>query len=153
MHLALPTRKSSNPPPFKARSSRHPNLRRGRIQALVAGALSFTLVLFILSRLLGGGEHIPSGTPSVVIVTVLDPAHYTKEYLAGVKENRNEYAAKHGMRGIYCYMVGDLQTQVMPHLRLTILLTRWRTLPSHGQEYLHCAMRSQSFHIAHISGF
>ena len=98
MHLALPTRKSSNPPPYANRSSsRYPVLRRSRIQGLIAGVVGVAALLFLLSKLLGGGESIPSGTPPVVIVTVLDAQKNTKSYLSGVKENRIDYAAKHGM--------------------------------------------------------
>jgi mannan polymerase II complex MNN11 subunit len=53
-------------------------------------------VLFILSRIFGGSNGIPSGTPPVVIVTVLDPSSYSQGYISNVKENRNEYARKHG---------------------------------------------------------
>lgn len=53
-------------------------------------------VIFILSQIFGGSERIPSGTPPVVIVTVLNPELYTKEYLNNIKDNRIEYAKKHG---------------------------------------------------------
>jgi len=55
--------------------------------------------LFILSCLFGGEgkESIPSGTPHVVVVTVLDKENYSKEYISNIIENRQEYAAKHGM--------------------------------------------------------
>jgi mannan polymerase II complex MNN11 subunit len=53
-------------------------------------------VLFILSRIFGGSERIPSGTPPVVIVTVVDRESYSKEYIRDIKENRIEYARKHG---------------------------------------------------------
>jgi mannan polymerase II complex MNN11 subunit len=41
-------------------------------------------------------ERIPSGTPPVVIVTVLKPEGYSKEYIEDIKDNRIEYARKHG---------------------------------------------------------
>jgi mannan polymerase II complex MNN11 subunit len=53
-------------------------------------------VIFILSQVLGGSERIPSGTPPVVIVTVLDPESYSNDYINNIKENRIEYAKKHG---------------------------------------------------------
>jgi hypothetical protein len=56
-------------------------------------------VIFILSQILGGGsERIPSGTPPVVIVTVLDPESFNKDYINKIKENRIEYAKKHGKK-------------------------------------------------------
>jgi hypothetical protein len=99
MHLAMPARKSSNPPPYATRSPRFPMLRRSRVQAIVLCACAVGAVIFILSQVLGGGsERIPSGTPPVVIVTVLDPESYNKDYINKIKENRIEYAKKHGKR-------------------------------------------------------
>ncbi len=96
MHLALPSRKSSNPPPYVARFSRFPVLRRSRVQAIVSFACAIGVLLFMLSHSFGGSERIPSGTPPVVIVTVIDPKSYSQEYINNIKENRNEYARKHG---------------------------------------------------------
>ena len=53
-------------------------------------------IIFIISQLFGGGDGIPSGSPPVVIVTVLDPENYNKEYINNIKDNRLEYARKHG---------------------------------------------------------
>lgn len=97
MHLALPARKSSNPPPYATRSTRFPMLRRSRVQAMVICACAVGAVIFILSQVLGSSEGIPAGTPLVVIVTVLDPDSYTTDYINNIKENRMEYAKKHGM--------------------------------------------------------
>jgi mannan polymerase II complex MNN11 subunit len=58
---------------------------------LGAGAL-----LWLLSMLVGGGDGIPSGSPPVVIVTVVDEVNYNKEYINMIKDNRNDYAKKHG---------------------------------------------------------
>jgi mannan polymerase II complex MNN11 subunit len=63
---------------------------------MVLGACALGAALFILSRIFGGSESIPLGTPSVVIVTVLDPDNYSKDYIENIKENRIEYARKHG---------------------------------------------------------
>jgi mannan polymerase II complex MNN11 subunit len=72
-------------------------LRRSRVQAIVLCACAVGAVIFILSQVLGGGsERIPSGTPPVVIVTVLDPESYSNDYINNIKENRIEYAKKHG---------------------------------------------------------
>jgi len=70
-------------------------LRRSRAQAIVIFACAAGLVLFLISHIFHS-DRIPSGTPPVVIVTVLDPSHYSKEYIDNVKENRIEYAKKHG---------------------------------------------------------
>ncbi|KAF7563096.1 hypothetical protein G7046_g1035 [Stylonectria norvegica] len=99
MHFAYPPRKSSNPPPFRPRSSKLPQLRRSRLKtvalillALVAGFW----FLFGSPRNTPYHEHTPSGTPRVVIVTVIDPTAYSNAYLQTVRENREQYALKHG---------------------------------------------------------
>jgi mannan polymerase II complex MNN11 subunit len=71
-------------------------LRRSRVQTVVLFACAVGVVLFILSHIFGGSDGIPSGTPPVVIVTVVDPKSYSKEYINNIKDNRNEYARKHG---------------------------------------------------------
>lgn len=95
MHMALPTRKPSNPRPYTPRSRTLPMLRRSRVQVIVLGLCALATFLFTISRILGSSERIPSGTPPVVIVTVLDE-HYSTEYLQTIKENRNAYAKEHG---------------------------------------------------------
>ena len=63
-------------------------VRRSRVQAIALCACAVGAVIFILSQIFGGSERIPSGTPPVVIVTVLNPELYTKEYLNNIKDNR-----------------------------------------------------------------
>ncbi len=72
-------------------------LRRSRVQAVVVCACAVGVLIFLLHQLFGGGDRIPSGTPPVVIVTVVDPDNYSKEYINNIKDNRIEYARKHGM--------------------------------------------------------
>jgi hypothetical protein len=97
MHSALPARKTSNPPPYASLSSRFPMLRRSRVRAIVLCVCALGVILFLFSRLFGHGSGvIPSGTPPVVIVTVVDPYSYSKEYIKNIKENRIEYARNHG---------------------------------------------------------
>jgi mannan polymerase II complex MNN11 subunit len=62
------------------------------------GSLVVGSIIWLLSRLFGGGNSIPSGTPPVVIVTVVDESNYSKEYIKMIKDNRIEYAKKHGKR-------------------------------------------------------
>ncbi|KAG6039721.1 hypothetical protein E4U41_002160 [Claviceps citrina] len=99
MHFAYPPRKSSNPPPIRARLSNIPMLRRSRLKSIAVGAL---LLIGILYFIFGGRrpdpyhEHVPSGNPSVVLVTVVDPVEANEAYLATIRENREKYAARHG---------------------------------------------------------
>jgi mannan polymerase II complex MNN11 subunit len=71
-------------------------IRRSRVQTGVIGMCALGAIIFILSRIFGGSDRIPSGTPPVVIVTVLDPKAYSREYIQNIKENRIEYAKRHG---------------------------------------------------------
>ena len=49
-----------------------------------------------MSLFSSGSEHIPSGTPEVVIVTVLDEATMSQDYRDRIIENRKYYARKQG---------------------------------------------------------
>jgi mannan polymerase II complex MNN11 subunit len=102
MHLAYPTRKNSDPPIFRSRHSRPPLIRRIRFRRLAAvGAGIFLLLFLIRSLLFGSGRSRekrwkPAGTPPVVIVTVLQPGLFGKEYIESVRENRLKYSERHG---------------------------------------------------------
>jgi mannan polymerase II complex MNN11 subunit len=39
---------------------------------------------------------VPKGNPPVVVVTVLDYSKYSNAYLQTVRDNRIQYAQKHG---------------------------------------------------------
>lgn len=99
MHLPYPPRKRSNPPPFRPMSSNISLLRRSRLKNIAIGAFLFLGALYLL---FGGKkpdpyhEHVPSGHPSVVLVTVIDPSEWDTAYLDTIKENRERYAARHG---------------------------------------------------------
>ncbi|KAL8827448.1 MAG: hypothetical protein Q9170_007014 [Blastenia crenularia] len=97
MHGVLPSRKTSHPPPYAARSTRLSSTRRKQLQlgAIIACAALFLLLL--LPRVFGSSsEQIPPGTPEVVIVTVMDEEHMSKEYIEKIQENRRFYASRHG---------------------------------------------------------
>lgn len=57
------------------------------------------LTIFYLSTSLFSAprESIPSGTPEVVVVTVLDEATMSEGYRNRIVENRKYYAAKQGV--------------------------------------------------------
>ena len=98
MHFALPPRKTSIPPPY-ARNSRAPSaLRRQwlKVAALIGTALLAFLFLarWFLSR---SEDAISAGTPELVVVTVIDPT-LGKEYVDKIKQNRQFYADRHGMK-------------------------------------------------------
>ncbi|KAF2100102.1 glycosyltransferase family 34 protein [Rhizodiscina lignyota] len=96
MHFAYPPRKSSNPPPYFPKGSRSPFLRRNRLQTIALCAVGGFLLFFLVSKLFGSSpESIPSGTPPVVLVTVIEPER-SHELSDKIKENRRQYAELHG---------------------------------------------------------
>ncbi|KAK7748052.1 putative alpha-1,6-mannosyltransferase mnn11 [Cytospora paraplurivora] len=135
MHLPYPKRKSSNPAPFLPRGtgsaystpSFTPHVRgfsiprRYRQQAAALAALVLLALVWFFAR--GGGgssqkgrggagggrvvtEHVPSGKPPTVVVTVLDAGRFGDKYTELVKENRKLYAGKHGYETFFAH-VGD----------------------------------------------
>lgn len=99
MHFAYPPRKSSNPPPYM-RAAKLPGLRRNRLKVIAAAGLTFLFLLYLIARPRGYGaykSHVPSGNPPAVLVTVFDEGGYDKPYLDMIKDNRIQYAKKHGM--------------------------------------------------------
>ena len=60
---------------------------------------AIVLMLYFGSSLLKSGqERVPLGTPEVVVVTFLDDAAMSPEYMRKVMENRKHYAKQQGMR-------------------------------------------------------
>jgi hypothetical protein len=96
MHQALPPRKSSNPAAYMPRSTRLRSFRRSRLKYIILLALGIGATVLVCFRSFAGSERIPSGTPPVVIVTVFESPMYSKLYTNGIKENREEYAKRHG---------------------------------------------------------
>lgn len=45
----------------------------------------------------GFSDRPPLGTPEAVIVTVFDESVLSKEYMDRIKENRRDYATRHGV--------------------------------------------------------
>lgn len=101
MHFALPPRKTSFPPPYARvpaqSSSSH---RRKQIQHLgyvVFGILTIYLIFNVFwSNALSSQLGVIAEDASVLIVTVLDEATMTEEYISMIKKNRDDYASRHG---------------------------------------------------------
>lgn len=144
MHFAYPPRKSSNPPPYLPKGSRSPWLRQRRVQNIALAVVGGIFFLFILSKLLGSGQAIPSGTPPVVLVTTVEPER-SQELSNKIKENRRQYAELHGTwyRGLGIQDTGAQRLTFQDTLpsSLTTLITTWTSHQRAGQRFLHCAMR------------
>ncbi|KAL2160867.1 hypothetical protein VTH06DRAFT_1064 [Thermothelomyces fergusii] len=101
MHFALPPRKTSRPPPYLPRPSRLPGVRRTRAKLLAIAGLVLLTLIYLATRSDSGWHavpppRVPKGDPPVVLVTVLDASKYNGVYLETVKQNRLQYAEKHG---------------------------------------------------------
>lgn len=101
MHFALPNKKNMNSQHdgmYKPRTSSRPMwMRRSRSKYLCLWAAGTIFAIIVLIKLIFGGGA-PAGTPPVVIVTVMNEKAHTKNYLDTIKQNRDEYARKHGMQ-------------------------------------------------------
>ncbi|KAI0601893.1 galactosyl transferase GMA12/MNN10 family-domain-containing protein [Biscogniauxia sp. FL1348] len=98
MHYAYPSRKSSNPPPYLPRSSRFPKLRRSHLRTVALLGLAIVALIWLFS---GGSKHhgssrTISGKPRAVVVTVFSDATDNTAYMKNIRENRLQYAEKHG---------------------------------------------------------
>lgn len=102
MQFALPPRKPSHHVPYTRLShssiARRRKLKAGAILAFIA--FSF---LFLFSRLfspsslpVSSGEVVPAGVTNIVIVTVLDEDSLSDKYIQRIKQNREDYAKRHG---------------------------------------------------------
>lgn len=141
MHYAYPPRKDSAPPRFvPARQSRFINLRRSRAKLFAVAGLFFIALFYLLTR--GGGSrhstrHAPSGKPPVVIVTVIDEEdHYSAHYLESVRENRIQYAEKHGTRATRWLSRVDKLLIPFVSYRLQDILPESRRLRTQGRAIL-----------------
>lgn len=123
MHFAYPPRKSSNPPPFRPRSSNTPLLRRRSVKTVALIALAVIAAFWLLLKLFSNAPvdepKRPSGDPPVVLVTVVDEAAYGRQHTNSVRENRERYASLHGM--FVCGPCGHFSTPLLASCRDTLV--------------------------------
>ena len=106
MHFALPPRKTSQPPPY-ARASRNPPKYGQRELRLLGYLIGGFLTVFLVFRYASFSSTVlsavvqpgPPDTPPIVLVTVFDEEHMSKDYIQKVKVNREDYAHRHGQPG------------------------------------------------------
>ncbi|KAH7160725.1 galactosyl transferase GMA12/MNN10 family-domain-containing protein [Dactylonectria macrodidyma] len=125
MQFAYPPRKSSNPPPFRPRTSNIP-LRPSRLRTILLLVLGVVGLFWLLSgprKETPYREHVPSGKPPVVILTVIDPTKYSDAYLKTITDNREQYAAKHGYE-IMTVRLFDYDTKGAPQSWARIIAIR-----------------------------
>jgi mannan polymerase II complex MNN11 subunit len=127
MHFAYPPRKNSNPPPFGRRSGNIPPiLRRLRKRTILFCFLGVVGLLYLLLGSKSGSpyrEHVPSGNPPVVVVTVSDYSEYSTSYLESIRNNREQYAKRHGYEAMVV-KVSDYDTGESPKSWAKIMAMR-----------------------------
>ncbi|RMJ28130.1 Alpha-1,6-mannosyltransferase subunit [Aspergillus sp. HF37] len=100
MQFAFPPRKNSPTLPY----ARSPPRRRTQLKTAALLAFAALSVLFLLSQVFGSDTAttvVPAGTPSVVIVTVLDRAALSESYIHKIVTNREDYARRHGYANFF----------------------------------------------------
>ncbi|OJJ44035.1 hypothetical protein ASPZODRAFT_154010 [Penicilliopsis zonata CBS 506.65] len=99
MQFAVPPRKSYHTPPY-ARSSRVSLQRRKQLKVVAIAGLGLLALFFLISRIFSSSssdlDDVSIATSGVVIVTVLDHALYSENYLHKIIQNREDYARRHG---------------------------------------------------------
>ncbi|KAI0407081.1 galactosyl transferase GMA12/MNN10 family-domain-containing protein [Xylaria palmicola] len=96
MHFAYPPRKDSHPAPFRPRRSRLPVLRRSQLKTILLIALAFLGIIWLFSGSTRRGPRQITGKPPVVVVTVFDDKYENTAYSKHIRDNRIQYAEKHG---------------------------------------------------------
>ncbi|EMR61794.1 putative glycosyltransferase family 34 protein [Eutypa lata UCREL1] len=125
MHFAYPARKNSNPPRYLPRTSRLPTIRRRHLKSIALFGLAILALIWFLSS--GGPrrhhERKISGKPPVVIVTVFNEKSDNVEYIKSIKENRLQYAEKHGYGTLFAKL-GDYDLGGAPGTWTKVVATR-----------------------------
>lgn len=116
MQFALPPRKTSRPPIYSRSSPTV--LRRRQLKSFAIIGCIVVSALFLIFHLFSSGSSsvdtpVANGPP-VVIVTVLDTDFFSNTYIQRIKQNREDYAKRHGMSlspaaddltdSVYCYI-------------------------------------------------
>ncbi|KAK2811922.1 hypothetical protein FQN49_008412, partial [Arthroderma sp. PD_2] len=130
MQFAVPPRKTSRPPIY-SRSS--PSIRRRQLKSCAVISCIVVSVLFLLFHLFSSGSSssldipVPDGPP-VVIVTVLDTEFFSDTYIQRIKQNREDYAKRHGYVNFFAST-----TEYIPVINLpsgSIVPRSWAIVPA-----------------------
>jgi hypothetical protein len=155
MHFAYGGRKASHPPPYASRSKRSAilnTLRRMPPRRLAVAALSLLGFFWLLSWMFGSSSSsgdssppaftkAPAGKPNVVLVTTIDPRQ-DPFFTDALKQNRRDYAAKHGRRTFNdCRVMGGIHSHIQATKPSSLITptTLSKTLRKAGQRYPLCA--------------
>ncbi|KAI1201958.1 galactosyl transferase GMA12/MNN10 family-domain-containing protein [Nemania serpens] len=113
MHYAYPPRKDSHPAPFRPRRSRFPVIRRSHMKTILLFVLAIVGIIWLFSGSKQKGPRPLTGRPPVVVVTVFDDKYDNTAYSQHIKDNRIQYAEKHGY-GTFIAKAGDYDRSGAP---------------------------------------
>ncbi|RWA11620.1 hypothetical protein EKO27_g3479 [Xylaria grammica] len=113
MHYAYPPRKDSHPAPFKPRRSPLRFIRRSQLKTIVLFGLVILGLIWLFSGSKYKGPRPITGKPPVVVVTVFDDKYDNTAYSQHIKDNRIQYAEKHGY-GTFIAKAGDYELSGAP---------------------------------------
>ncbi|KAI9931327.1 hypothetical protein ASPWEDRAFT_166723 [Aspergillus wentii DTO 134E9] len=114
MQFALPPRKSPHAHPYARSSSRLSYQRRQQLKTVAVLGFAILTIFFLLSHFFSSNTTsiaVPAGTSSVVIVTVLDRAALSDNYIQKIVRNREDYAKRHGYTNFFAN-VDDYATAI-----------------------------------------
>ncbi|KAK2748865.1 hypothetical protein FQN55_004007 [Onygenales sp. PD_40] len=105
MQFALPPRKPSHSPPYGRSSHHSSSARRRQLKAVAVLGLVAVTFFFLVSRIFSSGsasgEVVANGQANIVIVTVLDEEKFGDKYIQRIKQNREDYAQRHGYTNFF----------------------------------------------------
>ncbi|RPA87024.1 hypothetical protein BJ508DRAFT_320922 [Ascobolus immersus RN42] len=123
MHFALPN-KDHRSSPLRATSAVSQMSRtylRNILRRPVGVLIGVVVLLFLYLGLSSSGGEVKYGNPPAVLVTVIDRANYSEDYLNRVIADRKDYAKRHGY-SVFIKDVSDYKTD-SPY-------TLWAALPT-----------------------
>ncbi|KAK2800249.1 hypothetical protein FQN50_008213 [Emmonsiellopsis sp. PD_5] len=134
MQFALPPRKPSHSPPYGRSSHHSSSARRRQLKAVAILGLVAITFFFLVSRIFSSGsasgEVVANGQTNIVIVTVLDEEKFGDKYIQRIKQNREDYAQRHGYTNFFAstseylpYLNGAPQSwAIVPAIRHALTL-------------------------------
>ncbi|OJD23293.1 hypothetical protein ACJ73_05352 [Blastomyces percursus] len=146
MQFALPPRKLSHNVPYTRLSHTSARRRKVKVAAILAVvAFSFFFLLFRFfsssSSFSSSGDVVPTGEPNIVIVTVLDEEKLSDKYIQRIKQNREDYAKRHGYTNFFAST-----KKYVPYLNGAP--RSWALVPALRHAYTLYPKASHFFHIS-----
>ncbi|EEQ33606.1 putative alpha-1,6-mannosyltransferase mnn11 [Microsporum canis] len=130
MQFALPPRKTSRPPIYSRSSPTA--LRRRQLKSCAVISCIVVSILFLVFHLFSSGtpsvDTPVADGPPVVIVTVLDTELFSDTYIQRIKQNREDYAKRHGYINFFANTADYVPVMNLPSG--TVVPRSWALVPA-----------------------